>query len=511
MLETATLDELEAAFIAEQYSGGRPAKAEMSRRGVAIAPWVAERVLEWPNLAAIHALEVLGDIGDPVAIPPALALAQRNAHGAPNADRLLRRAAVCVLARFSTDDARRWVRATILDRDGLDDIARSQLVTSIIQKLVAHGDAAFAFEVLSPLAEAELGKGGYDPAWDAARTFLAEPGARLDGRWMPLALALHDRDPTYRRYYAAIAARAPHPERHARVLAMHAANAIDDRAWLEALDPAQPDDHAILWEYLERETLAASAVVRLARTNRAEMIAFAARAIADVGATANSLTAHSWAWACIQLAEPALAQSLWDAEQAVRRIKGATSVIRTAKGNVVSAFEWGRRQLAPSFVPAKPAKKPRPTKPAKKPDDRYPFLFFGADPADWLEGANCGHRYQICFRGTLPKAKKSAFTRRRVSLAADSDCGAPAWGTLDRNTWAELCIGDSQPFGAMRDWLQFVHEDMPILEVVFLGARRENAEDAWTQWSYEQQPDGPRRAPNLGGEYDGFYEPAERV
>jgi hypothetical protein len=103
------------------------------------------------------------------------------------------------------------------------------------------------------------------------------------------------------------------------------------------------------------------------------------------------------------------------------------------------------------------AKKPTTKKPAaKKPTTAkrktFPFLFFGASPGDWYEGASCGHLYLLCFDGALAAEARLAVADAAAIGPLEPldwlECGEWLWGELEGNTWAQFLVGPSSAHSA---------------------------------------------------------------
>lgn len=152
---------------------------------------------------------------------------------------------------------------------------------------------------------------------------------------------------------------------------------------------------------------------------------------------------------------------------------------------------FNQRQMTAGLELIEASRKTRATKIAKQ---QLPFLFFGAQPGDWYEGANDGHLYIMCFQGQLDAKAKTRLAKAIGRLPELSD--RPwLWGELDGNTWAYFYCGGT-PFEGMRKQLPAVHKAVKIREVIFGGLREESERDEWTIWS-EQQGTAAKRVPVL--------------
>lgn len=130
------------------------------------------------------------------------------------------------------------------------------------------------------------------------------------------------------------------------------------------------------------------------------------------------------------------------------------------------------------------------------------FRFYGRSPADWFEGANDGHRYEIAFvvAPDLPTRKRIAshFERRLATGPARSG-GAWLWSErFARFDVGERWLGAMHGvFGRIADVLVEVHQRIaPIAQVIFFGAR-ERGTGAWDNATVAAQP-----VPDPGPPYD---------
>jgi predicted DNA-binding WGR domain protein len=147
---------------------------------------------------------------------------------------------------------------------------------------------------------------------------------------------------------------------------------------------------------------------------------------------------------------------------------------------------------------------------------KFPFLFYGRRPADWAEGANCGHAYKIKFISAPDTATRAraheAFAKRADGTQVDTSCGPWKW----EDAWALVIVGeqhvtadsderDDEESGT--DWGEFfsdvarafeaVHAVAPIAEVVSLNARATSKSDEWEEWTLRLQP-RPSKGPSFG-------------
>ncbi len=153
----------------------------------------------------------------------------------------------------------------------------------------------------------------------------------------------------------------------------------------------------------------------------------------------------------------------------------------------------------------------------------YPFRFYGAEPIEWNEGANDGHRYEVTFQRTLDADAKAALARTwETALERGPARGADSipWRWLDRS--AVYFVGEREHdmpafFAAMRALLETIHDTFPLEEAVFRGAWWEDGDrpwgrGAWDAWSVRQRPEPIRAfASDRTGEVDPGFERARRV
>ena len=137
----------------------------------------------------------------------------------------------------------------------------------------------------------------------------------------------------------------------------------------------------------------------------------------------------------------------------------------------------------------------------------YPFRFYGVAPADWYEGALCGHSWEICFNKELGEAELRRLANElnrwlSVYSSIDGCCGE----SLVVGRWLLLTFGEEEAdeddeYGDYNDpsayWedveslFSHIHDSLAIEEVHFLGCR-EPGYDPWSEWSVaEKQLPGP--------------------
>lgn len=126
---------------------------------------------------------------------------------------------------------------------------------------------------------------------------------------------------------------------------------------------------------------------------------------------------------------------------------------------------------------------------------QYPYLFFGAAPADWYEGANGGHLYILRFASILDDA---AWVKLDAVNAKQKYAGPWRFAELDGATWVMLFRG-GKPLSPTNKVLPAIHKAAPLREVIFGGVReRDDDHDDWSFWS-QNTPGASPRAPKLEG------------
>ncbi len=150
------------------------------------------------------------------------------------------------------------------------------------------------------------------------------------------------------------------------------------------------------------------------------------------------------------------------------------------------------------------------------PGNQFPFRFYGADPFEFHEGANCGHVYEIRFKQTPDPETRLAiaesFENSIYETMAES-CHQPWQWAAD---WACFNVGEKidRPsgltyddfFSELRDVILAIHQVVALEEVHFLGLD-EVSDGDWDQWSMTQAPT-PGDAPDWyaqGGEYNTHF------
>ena len=169
---------------------------------------------------------------------------------------------------------------------------------------------------------------------------------------------------------------------------------------------------------------------------------------------------------------------------------------------------------------------------------KYPFLFYGVDPADWFEGQDAPYHYELLFKTAPDAAARLKIARAFEEAVAESDSiGGKRRPWLWAGPWALVTVGvraaeveeqeeedddygfddeddeddhdgedddeddeemddDAQQFlEDMAYTFRRVHEVAPLVEVVFAGAREPSRADPWEKWTTAQQAartDGPR-------------------
>lgn len=141
----------------------------------------------------------------------------------------------------------------------------------------------------------------------------------------------------------------------------------------------------------------------------------------------------------------------------------------------------------------------------------YPFLFYGHRPAEWTEGANAGHFYELRFvrRGTPDELRAAAAAW--VAALAGTPVVSVDWTFA--GDWALVRCGEEIPsrgdthfeqfFSGIDRAMRAVHAALPLAEVV-MGNARGGGTSAWDDWSRSQQP-WPSPYPAFDVEYTRFY------
>src|SRR5688572_14992279 len=109
----------------------------------------------------------------------------------------------------------------------------------------------------------------------------------------------------------------------------------------------------------------------------------------------------------------------------------------------------------------------------------FPFRFYGRAPADWYEGANLGHSYEVAF-----VEAPSAEQQRAIMLLVDERLAAGPAETSTFKPWlwsgrfGRFAVGERwsgaarAAFARVADVLIEIHRrHRPIAQVLFLGAR----------------------------------------
>jgi hypothetical protein len=122
----------------------------------------------------------------------------------------------------------------------------------------------------------------------------------------------------------------------------------------------------------------------------------------------------------------------------------------------------------------------------------YPFLYWGRSPADWFEGANDGHTYEIRFANVLTAEQRVAVGR--AFFASMKKGPATAAGDMWQwaGAWTIFRVGEKRGRGGARavfdhmdTVFRAIHEVAPIAEIVFWCARAPG-EHPWDLWTREQ-------------------------
>ena len=128
--------------------------------------------------------------------------------------------------------------------------------------------------------------------------------------------------------------------------------------------------------------------------------------------------------------------------------------------------------------------------PATSASDVYPFLWYWHAPADWAEGANMGHAFELRFESP-PAATVKAAIAAVVATADQGVLDGPDAFTWS-GSWALFHVGE-QPEVVRAAWsaeierlLLAIHAVAPLAEVV-RGNARYGGTSAWDAWTKERR------------------------
>jgi len=143
-----------------------------------------------------------------------------------------------------------------------------------------------------------------------------------------------------------------------------------------------------------------------------------------------------------------------------------------------------------------------------RPPRPYPFRFYGHAPADWAEGANAGHAWEVRFESAPGAATRVELARAWAGAVHNSPVATAAW--VSAGDWALIRVGEDEPedcedlpghykafFDGVEAGLRALHAVAPLVEVVF-GNGTGGGTGAWESWSRKQQP-LPSAYPDFGG------------
>jgi hypothetical protein len=121
------------------------------------------------------------------------------------------------------------------------------------------------------------------------------------------------------------------------------------------------------------------------------------------------------------------------------------------------------------------------------PDDgeRYPFLFFGVRPTDWIAEYDEAHLYRLKFRKRPDKRKVEA---------ALAELSAVQWDGAYALIVVEEPSQITDMFARVRAGVERVHRAAPLEEVVAMCARGSWGKDPWDAWTVRRRAepsDGP--------------------
>lgn len=132
----------------------------------------------------------------------------------------------------------------------------------------------------------------------------------------------------------------------------------------------------------------------------------------------------------------------------------------------------------------------------------YPFRYYGRSPADWHEGANEGHIYEVQFRREPSEGERARLAEVYESLLASGPARPSTRPWLWSQRFARFTVGERwssaarATFSKVTDFLLAAHRVCPMAEVVFWGMREEGT-SGWDRWTVAVQP-----KPDQGPAYD---------
>ncbi|MBX3158130.1 MAG: hypothetical protein KF773_19330 [Deltaproteobacteria bacterium] len=128
----------------------------------------------------------------------------------------------------------------------------------------------------------------------------------------------------------------------------------------------------------------------------------------------------------------------------------------------------------------------------------FPFRFYGHMPADWHEGGDLGHVFEVAFASEPTAEQKARIAATAVAAFAAGEPRAWLWS---RHV-ASFAVGEREPgtaravFAEVTRFLEAVHAIAPLRQAIFCGARTAG-DSAWDAWTRATQP-----VPDAGPVYD---------
>jgi hypothetical protein len=121
---------------------------------------------------------------------------------------------------------------------------------------------------------------------------------------------------------------------------------------------------------------------------------------------------------------------------------------------------------------------------------RYPFLFFGVHPADWIAEYDEAHLYRLKFRTTPSKA-----LQKKIDGVLPKDLRGLSWDGAYALMTASQTPEIRDMFATVRTGVEAAHRIAPLEEVVAMCARggwgNTDPWDRWTQRQAKAPSDGP--------------------
>lgn len=132
-------------------------------------------------------------------------------------------------------------------------------------------------------------------------------------------------------------------------------------------------------------------------------------------------------------------------------------------------------------------------KPSPKYSGRYPFLYYGRRPKDWVYPC----RYDILFLSPPDQQAKDDLSR-----VIELCCAHGPVGCSEQWLWSGCCasfslscrvmceeklVADNRFFDGAEELFRAIHEVWPLAEVVLKNVEEEGTEDYWDQWSRQKK------------------------